>query len=227
MPSDDATNRERDHDRDALLALLLAAYLLTRDDITALSEAIASGYLISMQAAYREAAATVGSAIGQRWTPSSEQERAVRQWAAGQAAGIVATYQNDLKAAITTVLDAWQEEQGSLTGVMQHAPQIVGAWAEKRAQWKAPQVSNYSCGSGGQAGTSAFVVDVEAGNVIDTDTGEAMEIGDVGIACLPETASNDVCATVAGQTFDAQEWRDLPVMPAHSNCPHEYVVVMV
>lgn len=218
---------DRDHDKDALLALLYAAYLLTQADITALAEAVASGYLVSMQAAYREAAATVGSTNGQDWTPSPEQEQAARQWATEQAQGIADTYHADLKSAIETVLDAWQDEQGDLTGVMAHAPQLVGAWAEKRAGWKSEQVSNYSCGSGGQAGTSAFVVDMEAGNVIDTDTGEAADIGDYAIACLPEEASNDVCATVAGQTFDVQDWRELPEMPAHGNCPHEYLVVAV
>lgn len=216
-----------DHDKDALLTLLYAAYLLTQGDITVLAEAIASGYLVSMQAAYREAAATVGSANGQDWTPSPEQEQAARQWATEQAQGIADTYHADLKSALETVLDAWQDEQGDLTGVMARAPQLVGAWADKRAGWKSEQVSNYSCGSGGQAGTAAFVVDLEAGNVIDTETGEVVEIGGYVIACLPVEASNDVCATVAGQTFDVSQFADLPALPAHGSCPHEYLVTLV
>lgn len=211
--------------RDALLALLLAAYLLTADDISTLAAAIAVGYLASMQAAYREAAGTVGS--DDTWTPDEQQQEQAQAWARNQAQGIADTYNADLQAAIVLFLDAWTKEQGSLDGAQRAAPAALGAWSKSRAQWKGQQISNYSCGSGADAGTSAFLVDLENGMLIDTETGEVVEIGDYAIGCLPEESSSDICKTVAGQMFDISERDSLPDMPNHPSCPHEYVIVQI
>lgn len=216
-----------DHDYAALLALLLAAYMLSAGDVRTMSAALATGYLVSMQAAYQEAASTVGSSDGQNWTPSQDDQQTAQTWAEAQAAGIAATYASDLKGAITTFLDTWQKEKGNLQGAQQAATTILGQWAQKRAAWKSQQVSNYSCGSGGQAGTDAFLVDLEGGYLIDTETGEAIAIGDYAIAVLPETSSNDLCRDFAGYLFDISEDDAIPDFPIHGNCPHEKVLVMV
>ena len=214
-----------DPDRDAILALLLAAYLLTQADISAMVASIAAGYLVSMQAAYREAASTVGSADGQDWTPSQEDEQAAQDWAQSQAQGIANTYKADLTAAILVFLDAWQHEKGDLSGAMAAAPGIIGQWSDKRAQWKSQQVSSDACGSGGEAGTSAFLVDLEGGLFIDTETGEVVNIGNYGIAVLPDEARCFECLDWAGGVYDVQD--DVPDFPIHSWCGHERVLVMV
>ncbi|HZU01545.1 MAG TPA: hypothetical protein VFA10_17890 [Ktedonobacteraceae bacterium] len=220
-----ASKKDKDHAR--LLALLLAAYLLSQKQIMTLAQTIETGYLASQQAAYREAAATVGSDDATDWEPSPEQEDAAHEWAQAQAQGIADTYKADLTSAIETYLNSYEQEVDSLDGAEAHAGSVLGEWATKRATWKSEQIANYSCGSGGDAGTQAFIVDLEGGNVIDSETGEAVEIGDYGIACLPEESTNDVCASVAGQVFDISDRDSLPDMPAHGGCPHEYLIVSV
>lgn len=216
---------DKKRDRDKLLALLLAAYLLSQKDIARVTLAIATGYLVSMQAAYREAAATVGS-DGTEWEPSQAEEDTAHMWAQEQAQGIAETYARDLTSAINTYLESYQEESGgSLVGASAHAGKVIGDWCKERASWKSEQMSNSSCGSGGDAGISKFLVDLTNGQFVDTETGEAVKMEDYAIAVLPEQAGCPTCKTYAGLLWDIQD--TLPEFPLHTSCGHERVLMMV
>jgi hypothetical protein len=215
----------------SLKSRIAAAFAIGKDEIAAMADAIMNGFLASMKAAYHASTRALGLSSSQ-WAPSDEETATIEEWAAEQASAIAATYADNLDSASETFLDAYE---GDIEAAAAAAGDVIGTWAMERADWKAEQISNYTCGSGDYSGIDAFVGDFEGEDVapedaaafIDPVTGEPISPDKYVIACLPDSSTNDICATVAGQTFALDQWADLPIMPAHGNCPHQYLVIGV
>jgi hypothetical protein len=189
-----------------------------------------------MQRAYRKAQHTVHALP--IWEPSQRDIERAQKQAHKAAESIAETYQTLLSHFLERVLEVEKQQKGLLTAgwadlygsVREAVRDLVGkvsAFVSGLALWKSKQVANYTCGQGNYDGTDAFIMDVESGDVVDSETGEVIQGGDYAILCSPDTASNDICAEVAGQLFDLSQWSELPEMPAHGGCPHGYDIVQV
>jgi len=219
-----------------LITLITHAYAMREQDVATLAAHLATARLAAMQRAYRKAQRTVHASP--LWEPTQQDSARAHQQAHKAAESIAETYQTLLSHFLERVLEVEKQRKGlstaswtDLYGTVREAVRdLVGkvkTFVSDLAGWKSEQVANYTCGQGNYDGTGAFIVDLESGDVIDSETGEVVQGGDYAIQCLPAESSSDVCSTVAGQTFDISEWSDLPEMPNHGNCDHEYIIVSV
>lgn len=220
----------------ALIALIVQAYAMTEQDVNTLAGHLATARLAAMQRAYRKAQHTVHAAPV--WEPGERDIKRAHRLAHKAAASIAETYRTLLSHFLERVLAvekqrkglhtaAWTDLYGSVREAVRDLVGKVKTFVSDLAGWKSKQVADYTCGQGNYDGTGVFIVDVESGDVIDSETGEVIQGGDYAIQCLPAESSSDVCSTVAGQQFDLNEWQDLPEMPNHSSCSHEYIIVAV
>jgi hypothetical protein len=200
----------------ALLANLAAtAFGLTDFDISILTAAILLAMRSSMQNTYRRWNSTLG-ANNHMWMPTTEQEGQLSTAAQEHVSSIASTYADNLQNAIQQFLDAGD------------APSLgaqLATWADARADWKSDQVAGYEVSYGTEQGTTAFIIDLLDGNLVDSLTGEVLDGADYAVGVVPDESSNDLCADYAGQQFPLDEAEDIPDFPMHPGCPHYKIIV--
>jgi len=209
------TNKEK-----ALIALLVAAFLLSKADIKAMASLIFTARIASMKAAYSQASSTVGIS-DEEWEPPSDLREMAEDVSEQDADSIADTYKKDLEAVATAFVVAWMLDHESLDGCEPAARKEIAVWAIARAEWKSKQIANFTCGSGYNDGTDMWIGDFVDG---DLDLPDGVSEDDVEVTVLPEESSNDICSAYAGETFDIDEYDSIPDFPIHSNCPHRKVI---
>lgn len=200
---------------------LLSSFWLTAAEIEVLAAAIALGMQSSMQASYRWSAHLSG--VASEWfLPDGEKQR-LQKLATEHAQGIAQTYQSDVERTVTKFLDAYEEAHGAIDdGAIQGVQDLLVEWGPAHTGWKAPQISQYSCGIGGSDGTSNFILDALNG---DTDLSDD-EIAALWVGVLPEdAATTDECAEWAGQMVHIENADTMPYFPSHDGCPHYITII--
>jgi hypothetical protein len=209
------TNAEK-----ALIALLVAAFLLSKADTKAMASLIFTARIASMKAAYSQASSTVGI-DDTGWEPDAELQSMAEDVSQQDADSIASTYKDDLEAVATAFVVAWMLDHESLDGCEAAACKEISVWAAARAEWKSKQIADYTCGSGANDGTNMWIGDFLDG---DLDLPDGVSEDDVEIEVQPEESSSDFCKNYAGQRFSLDD--DVPDFPAHSNCIHRKVIVL-
>lgn len=209
------TNSEK-----ALIALLVAAFLLSKADIKAMASAILAARIASMKAAYSQASSTVGI-DDTDWEPDAELQSMAKDASRQDAESIASTYKDDLEAVATAFVVAWMLDHESLDGCEAAARVEIAVWAIARAEWKSKQIADYTCGSGANDGTAMWVADAMDG---EFELPDGVTLDDIEVTVLPEESSSDLCSEYAGETFDIDEYDSIPDFPIHANCPHRKVV---
>lgn len=231
-----------------LVALIIAAYTLSQDDITSLAESIADARLTVMQASYRRAQKIVG--LPGNWMPGQKIEQRIEKQALKDAQSIAATYKQYLSSFVNTALEVekalqdvqakgWRDLFGSVKEAVRQMVSNVSEWLGDFMGWKPKQVSNATCGGGMSDGTMQFAQDVvEAdkgdGNVQD-DNGDIiysiddmkLSIPEIGVKVVPSVSSSDFCKDYAGNTYSMDEALSIPSFPAHPSCIHTTIMVVL
>lgn len=211
------TNAEK-----ALIALLVAAFLLSKADIKAMAVLILTARIASMKAAYNQASSTVGIS-DEDWEPDAELQSMAKSVSEQDAESIASTYKDDLEAVTTAFVVAWMIDHESLDGCEAAARVALSEWATLRAEWKSKQIADYTCGSGANDGIEMWIGDVQDGK---RKLPDGVTIDDIEITVLPATSSSDECEKWAGKRFSLSEALSVPGMPMHPHCIHRKVIVM-
>ncbi len=209
-------------DEKALIAVLVAAFLLSSKDIKDMAVAIFVGRVASMKAAYAQASDTVGI-DGSLWVVPDDLQSEISDTSEQDAEGIAATYKDDLESVASAFVVGWMTNHDSLDGCEEAARQSLSTWALQRSSWKSEQIANYTCSNGASLGIDQWASDLVDG---DIDLPEGLSADDVEVTVLPEESSNDICKEYAGQSFDVDEIDDIPDFPAHPSCQHRKVIQM-
>ena len=217
---------------DELVRLILDAFGLTADALSALVDAIKNALLDAMAAAYQRCLSALGltsASDAAAWTPTQENITTATQLAQSHAESIVQTYQRELVNVVQGYAQSYESANGSLDGIEGPMGDLLTQWTATRSAYKSEQITGYECGLGAEQGFQAFVADLASGSLIDPETGEVLsgDSGDYAIAVLPAESSHDECRDYAGQTFDVQEADSLPEFPLHAGCPHYKTLVMM
>lgn len=206
-------------DEQALIALLIAAFLLSQNEIEAMTSAIIVARIASARASYARASDTAG-VDGSDWEPSDDLTQEIGDTSEQDAEGIAATYRDDLGIVVAGFVTSWLGTHDTLDGCEAAARHEVATWATDRAAWKSEQIANYTGGSGANSGTNQWVDDLSDGEF------DGVNPDDVEITVLPEESSNDLCREYAGEVFEMSEYDTIPDFPIHGGCPHRKVVQM-
>jgi hypothetical protein len=206
-------------DEQDLITQLTADFSLSESEITSMTTALSTARLTSAKASYRKASDTAGF-DGRSWTPPDEMIEELQARSEQEVKGIIVTYQADLESEVSSFVDTWLQAHDTLDGCEEAARKEIAVWAGKRAAWKGEQISRYTCGSGADSGTNAWMDDLVGGEFEDVNP------DDIEITVLPEEASNDICREYAGETFGVDDYDTIPSLPAHANCEHRVVVQM-
>jgi len=206
-------------DEKALIALLIAAFLLSKADIKDMAAAILVGRVASMKASYAQASDTVGADTD--WEPDSDLQSTAKDESEQDAEGIAATYESELSNQAEAFVVGWMSSHENLDGCEAAARKELASWATTRSAWKSEQIADYTCGSGANGGIDQWILDL-----IDEDIElpEDISVNDIEVEIQPDDAVCDECKEIAGERFDIDE--DLPELPSHANCPHRKVIVM-
>jgi hypothetical protein len=205
----------------ALIALLIAAFLLSKSDIKAMASAILVARIASMKAAYSQANDAVGIS-DEGWEPDAELQSMAKSASEQDADSIASTYKDDLEVVATAFVVAWMLDHESLDGCEAAARKEISAWAIARAEWKSKQIANFTCGSGYNDGIDMWIGDFLDG---DLDLPDGVTEDDVEVEIQPEDAVCKECKEYAGQRFSLDEADDIE-LPAHANCPHHKIIVL-
>jgi hypothetical protein len=207
-------------DEKALIALLVAAFLLSKADIAAMTALIITGRTDSAKASYQQSSDTVGASTD--WEPDSDLQGDIKDSSEQDAESIASTYKSELEAVATAFVAGWMSNHDSLDGCEGAARTELATWATTRAAWKSEQIANYTCGAGANAGIDQWILDL-----IDEDIElpDGVTLDDIEVEIQPDEAVCDACKEIAGKRFDFDEADDIE-LPSHSNCPHRKVIVM-
>lgn len=203
-------------DEQALIALLITAFLLSQKEIEAMTSAIIVARIASARASYARASDTAG-VDGSDWEPSDDMQQEINDTSEQDAEGIAATYRDDLSIVVAGFVTSWLEGHDTLDGCEAAARHEIAMWATDRAAWKSEQIANYTGGSGANSGTNQWVDDLSDGEF------DGVNPDDYEIEVQPAESSGDICKEYAGQRFALDD--DIIEFPAHANCPHRKVVV--
>jgi hypothetical protein len=193
--------------------------LLSEEDTGKMAKAIYASRIEAYEAAYQEAELRLGLPPNTAWhAPASvleEQSKAALE-AADQ---ITATYERELRAAASRLLDA------GVSGDDLHA--ALQDWGRARKGWKSEQISRYETGRASERGTMDMVGALREGEYEDQLAEMAdWSMDEVRITVLPAGAeTEDLCMVYAGAAFSLDDAWDIPEFPIHANCPHEKVVL--
>lgn len=210
-------NKDNDKQKAALIALLIAAFLLTDSDIAAMATLITTARLDSAKVSYAQASDTTG-VDGSDWEPSDEVQQTIQDVSTQDAESIAATYEDDLTSVTTRFVDAWLIDHDTLDGCEDATRKELAEWVADRTTWKSEQIANYTCSSGANTGTDEWLDDLDEGGF------GGLNPDDLEVTVLPEESSNDLCADYAGKVFGIDEVDTIPSFPIHSNCPHRIVI---
>lgn len=213
-----------------LISSIIAAYSLTKDDISSLATQITQSRLNTTQASYRRAQRTTG--LAPNYTVRNTLQRRIERQSAKDAQSIAETYQDLLRTFLETMLEArslsktWNDVFSNVRDAVTAIVAGIGVWLSDFLPWKSKQVANFTCGSGLNDGIDQFIED-NYSNVIDTESGEVVNWKDYAIQVLPDTSSSDECSSVAGKLFDLSENDEIIPLPAHANCPHYKQIIQI
>jgi len=208
-------------DEKALIALLVAAFLLSKSEVASMTTLIFTARMDSAKASYAQASDTVGASTD--WEPSDDLQGQLKDTSEQDAESIAATYEADLESVATGFAESWMLDHESLDGCEVAARSELSTWATDRATWKSEQISGYTCGSGANTGTNEWIDDLLDE---DIDLPEGLSVDDVEVTVLPEESSSDICKEYAGQSFDIDEIDEIIDLPAHLGCIHRKVIQM-
>lgn len=183
-------------DEKALIALLVAAFLLSQGDIKDMAAAILVGRIASMKASYAQASDTVGASTD--WEPSDDLQSATKDESQQDADSIASTYKDDLESVASAFIVSWMNSHENLDGCEEAARTSLSTWALQRSSWKSEQVADYSCSSGADDGTDAWLADLIDEEI---DLPEGVSVDDVEIEVQPSESSHDECENYAGKRF--------------------------
>lgn len=203
-------DRDRLHDWEVAL---LAAYSWTRTDIERLAHLLAGAHVAAIQRAANRTRQTMGASS--TWEPDKEMRRQAQATFTKVAAGIAATFQDLLKHFL--LRESFASVKEAVAG--------IASWLQTLLKWKVKQVVNGTVAPGTDKGTSLVVADALAGDLVDEETGEVIDASVYAFTVLPEESSKDICSLYAGNTYQLDEWDDVPPFPIHLLCPHERVVL--
>jgi hypothetical protein len=206
-------------DEKALIALLIAAYLLSKEDTKAMASAIETARIDSAKASYQQSSDTVGADTD--WEPDDDLAKEIKDLSEQDAEGIADTYEAELSNQAEAFVTGWVGDHDSLDGCEDAARIALVAWALSRAAWKSEQIANYSCGAGANVGVDQWILDLLDE---DFDLPDDISVDDIELTVLPEESSSDECEEYAGEVFDIDEYDSIPDFPIHSNCIHRKVV---
>lgn len=167
---------------------------------------IAQCYLDAQRHAYNKAMQAVDIKTAQEGIIASGikmAKDAAIAWAVAQIASIVSTLQDSLSNFLADLSSA---------DIATQTEQFLTDYAE----WKAPQVANYTWGSGMDIGTGQAISDI-----LGADDLPGIELINMRARVLPEESSSDACKEYAGHDWTLEEYQALGVSwPAHPGCPH-------
>lgn len=186
-----------------------------------LGNAIATAYLDAQHYAYNKAMAAIGIKTAQE--------------------GIIGRIASGIKTTFDQALSWAKEQVQSIVGTLQDAldnfisdlgPDLssddidseVSTFLQGYATWKAPQVANYTYGSGLEAGTQQAIADIME-EVTSADS--TLVASTIRVRVIPSESSGDYCKNYAGQSYSLDEYNSLGVsFPAHPNCIHSAEIFM-
>src|SRR5487761_2365869 len=194
--------KQHDRRRAALIAALVAAYLLAPDAMKRLARLVYAARVAAYVASYTAQARSAGASPPDDWQPSDTTLAALAAAAHAAAQSVAATYRDELTNAATRAVDDWlakHADEAAASGVPRDLAQDVKAWADQRAQWKSAQVGQYETAQAAHQG--------------------AQDAAQLRIAVLPADSSGDYCANYAGRVFAFDDAPSLD-FPAHIGCQH-------
>lgn len=209
-------------DEKALIALLVAAFLLSSKEIAAMATLISVARIDSAKASYAAASDTAGVS-GEDWEPDKEFQDMANEVSEKDAQSISDTYKADLESVAAAFVAGWLLDHETLDGCEAKARESLSIWTKQRAEWKSEQIAKWTCGSGASDGTDLWLGDLIDG---EFDLPEGLSADDVEVTVLPETATCSRCLEYAGESFDIDEIDDIPEFPLHTGCDHRKVVQM-
>lgn len=214
-------------EQDALIALVLGAFLLSDRQITEMADAIYNAQVAAISAAYADVAMELsdGEDDGSDFAPDQSLLDELRAQANLTAHGIARTYQRNLRAAAAGFLAGWlSSHDNSLAGAEDALRRDLAEWCRSRAEWKALQIAQAETGEGFSVGTLAAIDDAVSGIL---SLAEGLTLDSVRATVLPDQAAEWFCADYAGNEYTIDEAQDLiGLFPAHLGCEHEVVVYL-
>ena len=213
--------KQHDRRRAALIAALVAAYLLAPDAMKRLARLVYAARVAAYVASYTAQARSAGASPPDDWQPSDTTLAALAAAAHAAAQSVAATYRDELTNAATRAVDDWlakHADEAAASGVPRDLAQDVKAWADQRAQWKSAQVGQYETAQAAHQGAQDAAQDVTDGTLTD-DSGAPIDTSQLRIAVLPADSSGDYCANYAGRVFAFDDAPSLD-FPAHIGCQH-------
>src|SRR5487761_1915872 len=211
--------------RAALIAALVAAYLLAPDAVQRLARLAYAARVAAYTVNYLAQARAAGAQVADDWQPSDTTLAALAAAAQAAAQSVAQTYRDELTNAATRAVDEWLTKQQptsetSVTpsGVPRDLADDVKAWADQRAQWKAQQVGQYEAAQAAHQGAQDAAHDITDGTLTDA-SGDPLDTSQLRVAVLPAESSGDYCSAYAGRVF---QFDDAPSLqfPAHQGCIH-------
>jgi hypothetical protein len=124
---------------------------------------------------------------------------------------------------VASIAKTQQEQLGTFIGNLAPDANVVdavGPWLDRYSAWKAPQVANYTWGSGANDGSNAAIEDMLDAATDPNEPG-LISTDNIRIRVVPGESSSDYCADYAGQDYSVEEYLALGMtFPAHAGCIH-------
>lgn len=207
--------------RKQILALIVAYYLLSQDEEDTLIAAIYDALRAAMLAAYQWNASHLG--IATEWQPSKDEEEALSDLAKLRGSQIAATYEDDITRATNTFLDAYEQANGSLEGVLPELRTTLSNYTDARTEQKCTEISQFEASEGYESGVTSLIDDINTADEGDNVYVSDEDMAKLFIGVLPEYAlTDDECAQWAGEMIELSEFDGcgMPLFPLHNRCPH-------
>lgn len=213
-----------------LITTIIAAYALTKDDVSALATQITKSRLNVAQASYRRAQRTTG--LSPNYVARNSLQRQIERQSAKDAQSIADTHKSLLRSFLETAVKVY---------VVAQIVSMVSDWLGDFLGWKSKQIAHVTCSSGQDLGTRSFIEDLleadKGSGTLEDDNGNIIidtskvDISRYEIVIEPDTASNDVCLEVAGKSYSLSDYMDLYSLvgsfPVHVGCIHNAVIYQV
>ncbi|GHO99536.1 hypothetical protein KSF_095840 [Reticulibacter mediterranei] len=101
----------------------------------------------------------------------------------------------------------------------------VGAWIDRYADYKAPQVANVAWSTGANNGSMQAIEDIMDA-ATDPSRAEPLNTEGIKVEVVPSYSSTDECANYAGKSYSLNEYLQLGISwPMHPNCRHSIEIV--
>ncbi|MGH2484610.1 MAG: hypothetical protein ACRDHE_01230, partial [Ktedonobacterales bacterium] len=153
-----------------LLALVIATFLLTADEVKQMGEAIYAARLAALTSSYTQSAGSNGITVPDGWEPPDAVMSQMADESTRNASSIAQTYQHDLTLAGAAFLANWQDEHpgDTVEGARSALTQHLGQWTAQRADWKAEQIASWETKQATKAATDQLVAELQDGTALDS-----------------------------------------------------------